>query len=61
MGHIKVPKGVDLIIGPSVLSEQDRKMIVDIFAIYKRTGKMPYQRKSDIKKSTRTTKEKEIT
>ncbi len=60
MGYIKEPKGVDLVIGPSVLSEQDRKMISDIISIYKRTGKMPDQRKSDIKKSTRTTKEKEI-
>ena len=60
MGYIKEPKGIDLVIGPSVLSEQDRKMISDIISIYKRTGKMPDQRKSDIKKSTRTTKEKVI-
>ena len=60
MGHIKEPKGVDLIIGPSVLSEQDRKMISDIIAVYKRTGKMPDKRKSNIKKSTRNTKEKVI-
>jgi hypothetical protein len=60
MGYIKEPKGVDLIVGPSVLSEQDRKMISDIITIYKRTGKMPNQRKGDLKKPTRTTKEKVI-
>ncbi len=41
MGHIKEPEGVDLIIGPSVLTEQDRKMISEIITNYKRTGKLP--------------------
>ena len=41
MGYIKEPKGVDLVIGPSVLTDQDRKMISEIIANYKRTGKLP--------------------
>jgi len=41
MGYIKEPKGVDLVIGPSVLTEQDRKMISEIIANYKQTGKLP--------------------
>ena len=41
MGHIKEPEGVDLIVGPSILTEQDRRMISEIIANYKRTGKLP--------------------
>ena len=41
MGHIKEPKGIDLIIGPSVLTKEDRKMISEIIASYKLTGKRP--------------------
>ncbi|MEO8147393.1 MAG: hypothetical protein ABI723_07140 [Bacteroidia bacterium] len=41
MGFIKEPKGVDLVIGPSVLTEQDTKMISEIIVHYKRTGKTP--------------------
>ncbi len=41
MGLIKEPKGIDLIVGPSILTEQDRNMISAIIADYKRTGKMP--------------------
>ena len=45
MGYIKEPKGVDLVIGPSVLTEQDKKMISEIIANYKKTGKMPPKKK----------------
>ena len=41
MGLIREPEGVDLIIGPSILTEQDRRMISAIIANYKRTGKLP--------------------
>ena len=41
MGLIKEPKGVDLLVGPSVLTEKDRKMISEIIANYKLTGKLP--------------------
>ncbi|MEP7171139.1 MAG: hypothetical protein ABI855_17355 [Bacteroidota bacterium] len=45
MGYIKEPKGVDLIVAPSVLNEEDRKMISQIIAEYKRTGKIPLKSK----------------
>jgi hypothetical protein len=41
MGHIKEPDGVDLIIGPSKRTEEDKKVISEIIRYYKRTGKMP--------------------
>jgi hypothetical protein len=41
MGLIKEPNGVDLIVGPSLLTPADKKMISAIIADYKRTGKMP--------------------
>ncbi len=45
MGLIKEPKGVDLLVGPSVLTEQDRKIISEIIANYKLTGKLPSKKK----------------
>ena len=45
MGLIKEPIGIDFIIGPSVLTNQDRKMISDIIANYKQTGKLPIKTK----------------
>ena len=41
MGLIKEPEGVDLIVGPSILTEHDKKMISDIIANYKKTRKLP--------------------
>jgi len=41
MGLIKEPKGVDLIVGPSVLTEKGRQLISAAIAEYKRTGKLP--------------------
>jgi hypothetical protein len=38
MGYIKDPEGVDLIVGPSILTEQDKMMISEIIANYKKTG-----------------------
>jgi hypothetical protein len=49
MGLIKEPKGVDLVVGPSTLTKKDRKMISEIIANYKRTGKLP----SKLKKQRR--------
>ncbi len=40
MGYIKEPKGVDLVIGPSVFNEKDRLIISEIITNYKRTGKL---------------------
>jgi len=47
MGHIKEPAGIDFIVDPTPLTTEDRKMISEIIAYYKATGrKMPLQ-KSD--------------
>ena len=41
MGHIKEPNGVDLVIGPSKITEEEKNRISWIIQYYKRTGKMP--------------------
>jgi hypothetical protein len=41
MGLIKEPKGVDLVVGPSVLTKKDKVLISAVIANYKRTGKLP--------------------
>lgn len=41
MGLIREPKGVDLIVGPSILTEQEKEAISQIISVYKRTGKLP--------------------
>jgi hypothetical protein len=51
MGLIKEPKGVDLVVGPSVLTEQDRKLISEIIANYKLTGKLPSKNKKNNSRS----------
>jgi hypothetical protein len=51
MGLIKEPKGVDLVVGPSVLTEQDRKLISEIIANYKLTGKLPGKNKKNNSRS----------
>ena len=53
MGLIKEPKGVDFLVGPSVLTEQDKKMISEIIANYKLTGKLPSKkRQTDSRRRT---------
>ena len=37
MGYIKEPEGVDLIVAPSTFTVQDRQMISNIIANYKKT------------------------
>jgi hypothetical protein len=37
MGYIKEPEGIDLIVAPSTFTAQDRKMISNIIANYKKT------------------------
>lgn len=45
MGHIKEPAGIDFIVDPTPLTTEDRKMISEIIAYYKATGrKMPLQK-----------------
>jgi hypothetical protein len=40
MGYIKEPKGVDFVVEPHVLTEEDRKIMSKIIADYKATGKI---------------------
>lgn len=53
MGLIKEPKGVDLIVGPSILTEKDKQFISSVIADYKRTGKVP-SKKSALRKRGKT-------
>ena len=41
MGHIKEPKGIDLLVSPMPYSEEDRKAISAIIAAYKLTKEIP--------------------
>ena len=63
MGLIKEPNGVDLIVGPSVLTDKDRKMISEIIANYKQSGKLPTKQKqpSVTKRNTSRIQRKRIT
>ncbi|HXL56412.1 MAG TPA: hypothetical protein VN958_09155 [Chitinophagaceae bacterium] len=60
MGLIREPKGVDLIVGPSVLTDKDRKMISEIIANYKKTGKLPSKIKKQTPRGRRSTTHKSI-
>lgn len=40
MGYIKEPKGVDFVVEPHVVTEDDRKIMTQIIADYKATGKI---------------------
>lgn len=40
MGYIKEPKGVDFIVEPHILTEDDQKIMSRIIADYKATGKV---------------------
>jgi hypothetical protein len=48
MGYIKEPEGIDLVVGPSILTEQDKLMISNVIANYKQTGKKPNQPKNSV-------------
>ena len=39
MGHIKEPDGIDFVVDPAPLTATDRKMISEIIACYKATGR----------------------
>lgn len=62
MGLIREPKGVDFIVGPSVLTDKDRIIISEIISNYKKTGKLPPQtKKQSTRKSRSITHNKNIT
>lgn len=55
MGLIREPKGVDLIVEPSVLTDDDKRIISEIITNYKRTGKVPakgIKRKETVRRKT---------
>lgn len=39
MGYIREPKGIDFVVDPKPLTEEDRKMIRDAIAHYRATGR----------------------
>ena len=39
MGYIKEPKGVDFVVEPHIVTEEDRRVISEAIAHYKATGK----------------------
>jgi len=39
MGYIKEPPGVDFVVDPKPLTDEDRKMISEVIAHYKATGR----------------------
>jgi hypothetical protein len=39
MGYVKEPKGVDFVVEPHVVTEEDKRIISDAIAHYKTTGK----------------------
>jgi len=45
MALIREPKGIDFIIGPSALTDEDRKMISAAIASYKLNGRIPSKSK----------------
>jgi len=41
MGYIKEPEGIDLALSPIPLTEDDKKLISEIIAEYRKTKKIP--------------------
>jgi hypothetical protein len=53
MGYVKEPKGVDFVVEPHVVTDEDRKVISEAIAYYKANGKFKKIRKtSKTRKST---------
>jgi hypothetical protein len=40
MGYIKEPKGVDFVVEPHVVTDEDRRIMTEIITAYKTTGKV---------------------
>lgn len=40
MGYVKEPKGVDFVVEPHVVTEEDQRVMSKIIADYKATGKI---------------------
>ena len=55
MGYIREPKGVDFVVEPHVLTDEDQKVMSKIIADYKATGKIT---RAPRPKKTRTVQKK---
>ena len=53
MGYIKEPKGVDFVVEPHVLTDEDDKIMSKIIADYKATGKITRAPRAKKKQATR--------
>jgi hypothetical protein len=40
MGYIREPKGVDFVVEPHVVTDEDRRIMTEIITAYKTTGKI---------------------
>ncbi len=40
MGYIREPKGVDFVVEPHVVTDEDRRIMTEIITAYKTTGKV---------------------
>lgn len=58
MGYIKEPKGVDFVVEPHVVTDEDRRVISEAIAHYKATGKFKSVPKPKRKKNRATKKAK---
>jgi hypothetical protein len=56
MGYIKEPKGVDFVVEPHVVTDEDKKIISEAIAHYKATGK--FKKVAKPKRARRTSKKK---
>ena len=52
MGYIREPKGVDFVVEPHVLTDDDQKIMSKIIADYKATGKITRAPRPKKKRST---------
>ncbi len=50
MGHVKEPLGVDFVVDPTPLTDEERKRISEIIAYYRTTGKKMSFKKTKSKK-----------
>lgn len=58
MGHIKEPEGIDFVVDPTPLTDNDRKRISKIIAYYKATGRKKLFRRDKIKPAKRKTQKR---
>lgn len=60
MGHVKEPKGIDLIVSPEPLSAEERKRLSEIIAKYRTTGRKPKAIKDAVKNKKPVTRQAKV-